>query len=116
MSHTDGAVTQGLLDIRWEFEQTGIVGDGGAILANSLGKLLVGQVTFIEESLIGNPDLDGIQVTALDILHQGHLQHALVISRSHIGRYLCQSGELGCPKTALATDQLIVIRGRWHEQ
>ena len=57
--------------------------------------------------LIGQCDLDGIQILTLDILHQRHLHHTLVFHRADIGGECLQTCFLRCSPTTFTCDDLV---------
>ena len=69
------------------------------------------QLTFLDEGLIGQRHLHGIEVFALDILHQSHLHHLVVGSHTHIGRNLFETSQLGSAVTTLTGNELIGVVG-----
>ena len=60
-----------LLHVGRKLQQPEGVGDGGAILARTVGDLVVAQVEIPGEALEGMRDLDGVEVLALDVFDQG---------------------------------------------
>ena len=56
--------------------------------------------------LIGKGDFDGIEVLALDILHQSHFHHVLVADGADVGRDSQETSQLGSSPSALTGDNL----------
>ena len=65
------------------------------------------------EALVGESYFYGVEVFALDVLHEGHLHHILVVGRAHIGRYGGKACHLRGSPTAFAGNNL--IRAVFHE-
>ena len=86
MTLVDFALFQRHLHLSREFEQSEIIGDGGALLAHLLRERVLCEAILFDELLIGKGNLYRIEVFTLDILHQCHLHHALIVDRAHIGR------------------------------
>ena len=57
--------------------------------------------------LVGQCHLNGVQIFTLDILHQCHLHHALVLDGADVGRNTRQSGYLRGTPTALTSYNLV---------
>jgi hypothetical protein len=53
--------------------------------------------------------LDGVELFALDVLHQRHLQHGLVVGDADVGGHLYQAGQLRSTEAALTADQLVAV-------
>ena len=95
------------LHLRGQFEQTQIVGNGRPLLAHLLRERILRQVVVLDQVLVGQCDFDGIEVFALNVFHQRHLHHVLIVGRAHISRYGVQTGHLRCAPTSFAGDDLI---------
>ena len=87
MAHVYLLVFQGHLHLGRELQQAHVVGDGGAALADALRNLGLRHARCLGQVLIGQGNLDGIQVLALNILNQRHLHHVLVLDCTDVSRY-----------------------------
>ncbi len=102
------AVPDPALDLRGQGEQPERVGDRGALLADPLGDLLLGQAQIVDQRLEGGRLLDGVQLLALEVLDEGQLQQPVVRDLLHDRRDLEQPRDLGRPPAALPRDQLVL--------
>jgi hypothetical protein len=66
-----------ILDGRFQFQQAQRVCNRGAILAGSLGNLLLRKTEFVGKPLKSASLLDRVQVFALEVFNQRHLQRHL---------------------------------------
>ena len=87
MAHVYLLVFQSHLYLGGELQQTHIVSDGSAALADALRNLGLRHARCLGQVLIGQGNLNGIQVIALDILNQCHLHHVLVLDGTDVSRY-----------------------------
>ena len=94
-------VAQGDLNLGGEFQQTQEVGYGGAALAYAFAELFLGEAALVDEALVGDGHLNGVEVLTVDILNQGQLKHLFVVSDTDEGRYLRKACQLGSPQAAL---------------
>ena len=60
--------------------------------------------------LVGQSDLDGVEVLALDVLHESHLHHALILDGAYVGRYGLQPSQLRGAPASLAGEDLEAVR------
>jgi len=65
------------LDWLFELEEADSIGDCGAVLAGALGDLFLREMKFVDKALKGVRLLDGVEIFALEIFHQRHLQSHL---------------------------------------
>ncbi len=56
--------------------------------------------------MVAEGDLDGVEVLALDVLDDRHLQHGLGVGLADVGRHAAEPGALGRAEAALARDDL----------
>ena len=101
------ALLEGHLHLRGQFEQSQVVGNGRPLLAHLLRERVLRQVVLLDQVLVGQCYLDGIEVFALNVLHQRHLHHVLVVSRAHISRNRKQARHLRGAPTSFTGDDLI---------
>ena len=66
------------LDVRGEVEKANGIGDGGPVFADALGDFFLFQQKFASEPGVGFGFLDGIQVFALEVFDERHVQHIAV--------------------------------------
>jgi hypothetical protein len=102
-------LAQSQLDLGRQLQQAQVVGHSGAVLAHLFAQLFLGKLHFVDEALEADGHLDGIEFFALDVLHQRHLQHGLVVGDADVGGHLYQAGQLRSTEAALTADQLIAV-------
>ena len=61
----------------------------------------------LDQVLVGECNLDGIEVFALNVFDQRHLHHVLVVGRAHISRNREQARHLRGAPTSFTGDDLI---------
>ena len=71
----------GAPDLFGKAQETNKVGDGGAILPDSGGDLLLGQSEFISQALIRQRFVNGVQVLALEVFDQREFEQLLITVR-----------------------------------
>ena len=86
------------------------IGHRHAALAHPLGHLLLGQPELVHQLLEGRRLLQGVEVGALDVLHQGQLQHLLGRGLLDHGRHRRQPGQARRLPAPLAGDELVALR------
>ena len=84
-----------------------VVGDGRPLLAHAQGHGFLGEIAFVDQALEAEGGLDGVEVLALDVFHDGHFQHGGVVSLADVGRHFRQPGRLRGPVAAFAADDLV---------
>ena len=109
MAHADGPLAQTQLDLGRQTQQAQVVRDGGAVLPHLFAQLLLGQFHFIHQPLEADGHLDGVELLALDVLHERHLQHGLVVGDAHIGRHFLQPRQLRGAEPPLTADELVAV-------
>ncbi len=77
----DAAFLEQVLDWLFELEQANGIGDRGAVFAGALGDLLLREVKFVDQALKGVRLLDRIEIFALEIFHQRHLERHFLRAR-----------------------------------
>ena len=106
MASGDAAFFDEFLNGRLEAKETETIGDGGTIFSGALGGLFLREVKFLGEALEGMGLLDRIQIFALEIFHQRHLDgHFLGHVANHDGN-ATESGALRCTPTTFSSNQL----------
>jgi hypothetical protein len=95
-----------VLDRPLKFQQSDGVSDRGSVFAGALGYLLLGEDEFVHQALKGAGLFDGIQILALEILDQGHLERHLVAHVANDSRNARNRSALGSAPAALARNQL----------
>ena len=91
-------------------EQPQAVGHGRAVLADRLRDFLLREVELVHQAAVGGGLLDGVQVLALDVLDERHLEQAPFVGGGHIAdddRDAAQAGQLGGAPAPLARDDLV---------
>src|SRR5690606_26742495 len=102
----DRAVAQGGLDAWGQPEEPERVRHRRPVLPYLVGHLLLRQPDLLDEPLVAEGDLDGVEVLALDVLDDGHLEHRLGVGLADEGGDLAEAGAAGGAEAALARDQL----------
>ena len=82
----DTAFLKQNLDWLFELEEPDSIGDCGAVLAGALGDLLLREMKFVNKALKGVRLLDGVEIFALEVFHQRHLQRHLFRDVAHDDR------------------------------
>src|SRR5690606_10729886 len=85
VAHGDKAVPHARLYNRVQFQQPKVIGDRGTFFSYPVAQFFLGDLDLIDQALIGQGDLYGIQILSLDVFHQGHFQGLLVVGNSDIG-------------------------------
>src|SRR5579863_7203484 len=102
MTGGDAPFLKEILDWLFELKQADGIGDRRAIFSRALGHLLLRQVKLINQALEGMRLLDGVEIFALEIFHQRHLQRDV----SDYDWDTEQARALRCAPAAFAGDQL----------
>ena len=95
------------LHARRQLEEPERVGDRRPALPHLLGHLLLRQADLLHEALVAERHLDRVEVLALDVLDDGHLEHGLRVRLADVARDAREPGAAGRPEPALARDQLV---------
>jgi hypothetical protein len=93
-----------------QLEQPEVVGHRRAILPHRGGDSFLGHLEIGAEPLVGRRLVDGIEILALNVLDERHLQNLRVVACSHVlddHRHAQQPGALRRPPPALAGDDAI---------
>ena len=106
MAGCDAAFLEQILDWLLELQQANGVGNRGAVFAGALGDLLLRQVKFISQALEGVRLLDRVEIFALEVFDQRHLQRHLLRDIADDDRNAEQAGALRRSPAAFAGDQL----------
>ena len=64
-------------------------------------------MAFIDQHLVAERDFNGVQIRALNVLHQRHLHALHIVGSAHKCGNLGESGQFGGAETAFAGDQLV---------
>ena len=108
MAHGNQATDQGLLDLDTKIEKPDVVADRSALESDLLGYLLLSQAQPVHHTAIATGFLEGIQVSPLDVLDQGQLQHVLLGNIvSDDGRNSLPTREPGSAPPTFPRNQLI---------
>ena len=109
VSHGDMSVADGDLHLGGQLQQSQEIGHGTAALANLVAHFLLGHVTFVDEALVGDGHLNGVQVLAMDVFDEGQFKHLLIVSHADEHRNLGQTCHFGGPQSALAGNELVFV-------
>src|SRR5262249_13031687 len=94
-------------DLLGELKQTDQVGDSGAIDAQAAGQVFLRAAVSREVVPEGGRLVDRVEVLALEVLHHGQLEDALVVEVEDPGGDLVELGLDAGAEPALASDELI---------
>ena len=112
MAGRDAALFEQILDRLFETQQAHGVGDRGSIFAGALGDIFLRETEFVAQALKGAGLLDRVQVLALKVLNESHLQRDFSGTSRTITGTRWSAGPLrGAPAT-LAGNQLIAQTDR----
>ena len=104
MPHRDEPLLERQLHLVGQLEQPHVVRDGRAFLAHLFREGVLRQVALVDQALHSERDLYGVEILALDILHEGHGVQVLVVHLADIGREARQVGALRRTPAAFAAD------------
>ena len=110
MSDTEQSHFEVVLYLGRKAQQPEIIGHGCPLLSHAVSHLFLRKVAFLYQPLIAHCDLDRVQILSLDVFHDGHFQHSLVIGITDICRNHVHSGDAASLKTAFTADNLISVR------
>jgi len=105
-----------VLDRLLEFEQAYSVGNSRAIFPGFFSHLLLRQMEIVGQLLKGVRLLDGIEVLALEIFDQRHLERGFFGHVADNDRYAAHLRSLCRSPTALARNQLIATSYSSHHE
>ena len=88
----------------------------GTGVPDSPTHLLLRHSLGLDQHLEGARELDGVEIGALHVLDEGHLQHSAVGGVEHHRRHLIQAGELAGPPASLSDDELVGIAAAPNDQ
>src|SRR5271156_6954223 len=97
----NAAFLEQFLDRFLELEQADGVGDGGAVFPGTLGHLFLREMEFVDEALEGVRLLNRIEILALEVFHQRHLQRHFFRNVTHYDWNAKESRALGCTPATL---------------
>src|SRR5215813_3663207 len=106
VSHRELVVFDQLLDLGWKFEQPQGIGDAGSFFPDPASDLLLGYTELLDQTSECVGLLDGVQLLALDVFDQRHLQHVLVSDGLDDAWNLLQAGSLRGPPAPLPGNDL----------
>ena len=115
MAHAQVARGDLLLYLAGEAEDAQKVRDRGAFLAHPLGEVLLGELEFVLEPLVRLGCFERVQVLALDVLDERHLQELALGRFLHDGRNGLEPGEPCRAPPALACDQAVAAACSVHD-
>ena len=108
MPHGNRPPPDGKLHLRRQFQQPEEIGNRGTFLRHRRTQFLLGIVELVNEPPIGQRNLDGIQIFALQILLQRHEQHMpILFSRPHVDGNRLKPGQPGGTETAFTGDDAV---------
>lgn len=107
MPGSDSTFFDEFLNRRLEPEQAQRVGDRGAVFSGAISHLFLRQMKFFREALKGARLLDRIEIFALEIFDQRHLQCHFLRNVAQDNRNACQSRALRRTPATLTGDELV---------
>ncbi len=105
VSERDRAVADESPDAIRQLQYAQEVGDGRAVLADGIGDLLLGERELVDEALVSERLVQGVEVGALEVLDQGEREHFAIVERLDDGRDLGPAEAGGGAKASLAGDE-----------
>ena len=99
-----------------EIEKADRIRDRGTVFADALGDFLLLQTKFLGQSRISLGLFERIEILALEVLDQGHLEHVAVRGIAHDHRHLRQLQLGRGPPAALAGDELVFAVDETHDE
>ena len=106
MARTQQADLNVVLYFGGKLEKAYGVGYRRPFLAYPVGKHILGEAALVDESLIAQRKLNRVEILPLDILHDSHLEHALVICLPNVGGDDGHSGHAAGFITPFSADNL----------
>jgi len=106
MAGSDATFGDQLLDGIVETQKAERVGDGSSVLAGALGHLLLREMEFVAELLKGASLFNGVQIFALEIFDERHLERHFFWDVANDGGHALQRGALCRAPAAFAGDKL----------
>ena len=111
MAYAQQSHLQVVLYLDGEFQQAQGIGHAGALLPHPVCHGLLGELAFIHKALETEGRLYGVEILTLYVLHEGHLQHSLVVGVAHVGGDHRHTGHTAGLETALTADYLVTAVG-----
>ena len=109
VSHVDFFLLECHLYLCRQLEQSEIVGDGCSAFSYSFRNFFLGHAFILQEMLICQCNLYGVEVLALDVLYERHFHHVFIADGADVSRDGCKSCQLGCSPAALTCNNLEVV-------
>lgn len=110
MAHGNVSIENVGLDVLGKLENAHEIGDGGAVLADAGGDILLGEIEFVIEALIGKGLFNAIEIVALDVFDEGDFQGFGGGGITDEDGNFREAGELRCTPAAFAGKDLILSR------
>jgi hypothetical protein len=105
-----------ILHVLWQRQESQRVGNRRAILADALGDALVRVLQVLDQRLIAERFIDGIEILALQVLDQCGFEHLLVGQIAHHDGNMREAGALRSEEPTLAGDQFVMIANLPHQK
>src|SRR5271155_1035001 len=104
------------LDFGWQTEESEKICDGSTVFTGALRHLLLGELEFAAQAVVGAGLFHGIEVGALEIFDDGDLHRLLVGYLAEDRRDGSFAGDFRCQPASFAGDELEAsIRQRSHK-
>ena len=107
VTRAKSALFEQIQDRFLKLEKPKRVGDGGAVLTGAFCDLFLREMKFIGEALECMGLLDRVEVLALKVFNQGHLESHGVRHVSNDNRNAGKTGFLSCTPATFAGDELV---------
>ena len=114
--HIDLLILQPHLYLGWELQKAEIIGNRRPLLADTLAQLFLRQAVTVDQLLVSQGYFYRVQIFALDILDQSHLDDILVCCGFDIGGDTFQASHQGSAIPTFARDNHIFIRSRFFQR
>ena len=106
MTSGDAAFFEKFLDRLFELQQADGIGDRGAVFSGAFRDLFLREMKFVNKSLKSMGLLDWVQIFALEIFHQRHLQGHFLRHIANHDRHAAEPRPLRRSPAAFARNQI----------
>src|SRR5574344_1082062 len=98
-----------MLNLCRQLEEAYGVGNSRTLLAYSVCEFILSQRTLVNQPFIAESEFYRVKILSLDILHNCHFQHSLVIGITYVGGNGRHPGEPACLVSPFSADDLISV-------
>ena len=100
-----------VLDVLRQIEQTHRIGDRGTVLAHALRDVFLAHLEVLGKSRVGGGFFNGVEVLALEILNERHLEHITITGLTDYDRNFSEPQFPSSTESTLTGDQ---FQGAFH--